>query len=130
MKKLLFVLFFFLVVDVMASSELYNLIKDAPYNLAYGIELKDQRPFNDFSTLYSAKVLPYYTLSTDYPILSDHMCDWWYKTDFAADPFDGRIEVLVMGEPLPPAWITFLIATAVGLLLYKRKQCTETLSTE
>ena len=122
MKKLLFVLFFFLAVDVMASSELYNLIKDPSYNLAYGIELKDQRPFNDFSNLRSAKVLPAYTLSTDYPMLNDHMCDWWYKTDFAADPFDGQIEIMIMGEPLPSTTITLLISIALaGLLLYKNK---------
>lgn len=122
MKKLLFVLFFFLAVDVMAGSELYNLLKDARYNLAYGIELEDQRPFNDFSNLRSAKVLPDYTLSTDYSMFSDYMCDYWYSTDFAAEPFDGRIEVMVMGEPLPSTTTTLLISIAlVGLLLYKNK---------
>lgn len=122
MKKLLFVLFLILSASVMANDSLLTLLKDQHYNLTQGVVLKEMPPLHDFTTLYTTKVLPVQTLSTDDSPITDYMCDWWYSTDFAADPFDGRIEIMVMGEPLPPTTTTLLISIAlVGLLLYKNK---------
>lgn len=43
----------------------------------------------------------------------------WYSNDFAEDPFDGRIEVYVVGEPLPSARATFLITLiTAGIILW------------
>lgn len=56
--------------------------------------------------------------------------DSFFKLDFSEDPFSGNIEILVMGEPLPPATVTLLIALAAGaaFLLYskrRRERCAE-----
>ena len=40
--------------------------------------------------------------------------DSFFKLDFSEDPFQGNIEILVMGEPLPPATVTMLVALAAG----------------
>lgn len=50
--------------------------------------------------------------------------DSFFKLDFSENPFDGNIEVLVMGQPLPPATVTLLIALAAGaglLFLHNRR---------
>ena len=50
--------------------------------------------------------------------------DSFFHLDFAEDPFDGRIEVLVVGEPLPASTVTLLIALAAGagLLFFKNRK--------
>ena len=52
----------------------------------------------------------------------DH--DGFFKLDFAEDPFRGNIEIMVIGEPLPPATVTLLIALAAGaaFLLYSKRR--------
>ena len=48
----------------------------------------------------------------------------FFKLDFSKDPFNGNIDVLVMGEPLPPATVTLLVAlaAAAAFLLYNSKR--------
>ena len=51
--------------------------------------------------------------------------DSFFHLDFSEDPFDGRIEVIVVGQPLPASTVTLLVALAAGaglLLLRNRKQ--------
>jgi hypothetical protein len=50
--------------------------------------------------------------------------DPFFRLDFSEDPFDGNIEVLVMGEPLPASTVTLLVALAAGagLLLYSNRK--------
>jgi hypothetical protein len=51
--------------------------------------------------------------------------DSFFRLDFAEEPFDGNIEVLVIGEPLPASTVTLLVALAAGaglLLFSNRKQ--------
>ena len=51
--------------------------------------------------------------------------DEFFKLDFAEDPFRGNIELMVIGEPLPPATETLLIALSAGaafLLFSKRRR--------
>lgn len=50
--------------------------------------------------------------------------DSFFKLDFSEDPFSGNIEILVMGEPLPPATVTLLVALAAGsaFLLYSKRR--------
>lgn len=45
----------------------------------------------------------------------------WYMDDFAQDPFDGKIEIVTMGEPLPDTIITFCIMLVfAGIISWKR----------
>lgn len=48
----------------------------------------------------------------------------FYQLDFSEDPFNGNIEILVMGEPLPPTTVTLIVALALGaaFLLYKNRK--------
>lgn len=92
------------------------------YNLAYGIEKPKPIKWTDF-TLLPTK--PLYTISTNseafIPFTYDTSVNW-YKTDFAAEPFDGRIEVLVVGEPLPSINLSLLIACilSIAVLQYRK----------
>ena len=49
--------------------------------------------------------------------------DSFYHLDFSEDPFDGMIEILVVGEPLPAPAVTLIVALAAGalFLLYKNR---------
>lgn len=57
--------------------------------------------------------------------------DTFFKLDFPEAPFDGRIEVLVAGAPLPSPSVTLLVAFAAGaiFLLYNDRR-KRTCSTE
>ena len=48
----------------------------------------------------------------------------FYQLDFPEEPFDGKIDILVMGEPLPASTVTLLVAlaAAAGLLLYNNRR--------
>lgn len=50
--------------------------------------------------------------------------DSFFRLDFAEEPFDGNIELLVVGEPLPASTVTLLIALAAGagFLLYSNRR--------
>ena len=50
--------------------------------------------------------------------------DSFYQLDFSEDPFDGMIEILVVGEPLPTPVVTLIVALAAGalFLLYKNRR--------
>ena len=129
MKKIFITtLLFFIALSVLASSQqqllLQELLKDPILDLTHGITLqKDQKPFNDFSDIVRQPLQP-----TTRPIVIDIEQDGyispykgWYDTDFAADLFDGRIEILVMGEPLPSATQTIILTLGVlAILLYCR----------
>ena len=85
-----------------------------PYNLAYGIEKPKPIKWTDFTLLPTKS----HTISNNSEVFIPFTYDTsvnWYKTDFAAEPFDGRIEVLVVGEPLPSVPLTLFIST---LLLF------------
>ena len=48
----------------------------------------------------------------------------FFQLDFSQDPFDGMIEVLVMGEPLPASTVSLLVALGAGavFLLYHNRR--------
>ena len=50
--------------------------------------------------------------------------DGFYHLDFPEEPFTGKIDILVMGEPLPASTVTLLVAlaAAAGLLLYNNRR--------
>ena len=55
---------------------------------------------------------------------SGYDADGFYHLDFSEDPFDGTIEVLVLGEPLPSSTVTLLVglAAVAAFLLYNNRK--------
>ena len=118
-KIFITVILFMLALSILASpsqQELQALLKDQHFDLTYGVVLPPQKPYNDFSTIAKP---PYYMPIFSHPMWQEpdgflSPYSFWYHTDFAADPFDGRIEPFVVGEPLPSTTATLLIA--IGML--------------
>ncbi len=48
----------------------------------------------------------------------------FYHLDFSKDPFDGIIDIMIIGEPLPASTVTMLVAlaAAAALLLYSTRR--------
>lgn len=125
-KIFITVILFMLALSILASpsqQELQALLKDQHLDLTYGVVLPETKPYNDFSTFAKP---PYYMQLFSHPMwqepdgfLSPYSS--WYHTDFAEDPFDGRIEPFVVGEPLPPATATLLIALGMLGIMKCRK---------
>ena len=104
--------------------DLQDLLKYHTWDLTYGIQIQDTGiDVYDFSQRYPNKMQSYashMSISAE-PILMGPY-DSWYWSDFSSDPFDGIIEVLVVGEPLPSTTTTILIAPGLLSLVYC-KQC-------
>lgn len=106
----------------------YMLQNKTQINLTQGIDVdsivKKQLPFDYKDFITSAKEYSFYhpQISTDNNFLVGSF-DNYYQLDFAADPFDGRIQIMVMGEPLPSPAVTMICALGVvGILLYYKKR--------
>lgn len=114
-KIFITVILFLLALSILASpsqQELQALLKDQHLDLTYGVVLPEAKPYNDFSTIAKP---PYYMPIFSHPMWQEpdgflSPYSFWYHTDFAADPFDGRIDPFVVGEPLPSTTATLLIA--------------------
>lgn len=136
MKKIFITtLLFFIALSILASAiqrDLQLLLKDQTFDLAYGIELpKDPKPFNKFDYADMPAYVPYkYVISeTNDGHIEPYKS--WYEQDFASDPFDGKIEVFVMGEPLPSAsQIMILTLGVLAILLYCRNTKWKQLKTQ
>ena len=136
MKKIFITtLLLFITLSILASAiqrDLQLLLKDQTFNLAYGIELpKDPKPFNEFKYTDIPAFVSYQPYISSEP--DGYMAPYkaWYEQDFASDPFDGRIEVYVMGEPLPSATQTmFLTLGVLAILLYCRNTKWKQLKTQ
>ena len=64
-------------------------------------------------------------LSSDPSYYAGYNIDSFYQLDFSEKPFDGRIDVLVMGEPLPSPTVTLILslaALAIFMGYARRKQ--------
>ena len=105
--------------------DLQDLLKYHTCNLTYGIQIPDTGiDVYDFSQRYPNKTQSYdshMSISAE-PILMGSY-DSWYWSDFSSDPFDGIIEVLVVGEPLPSSTITLIIALGFLILVYCKRCC-------
>lgn len=137
MKKL--IIFFLLVFSISVFSqdstgllkynkrELAELLKYGNYNLAYGITIPETQKFNDFSkrvTPVSTYQMNKFKVDSDNNLIELSPGNNFYKVDFAEDPFDGMIEILVVGEPSTSTNLTLLIAGLLGLVMIKyRKSC-------
>ena len=99
-----------------------------PINLNQGIEThKVYQNINDFT------YIPENTQVYSKPIFKDNKEDIipfnsnsFYFEDFSEDPFDGRIEPYVIGEPLPSINLSFFIASLISILFlqYNKKNST------
>ena len=68
---------------------------------------------------------PINVLSSDPSYYAGYNSEGFYQLDFSEMPFDGKIEVLVVGEPLPSSTVTLIVslaALAVFLGYARRKQ--------
>jgi len=95
---------------------LLEYMKNDPIPLNYGV--KEQKyNISDFSTykLFNTGTSQSISLNTEAIVPFSPVNDYWYTQDFSEDPFDGKIEILVMGEPLPSVPLTLFIST---LLLF------------
>ena len=64
-------------------------------------------------------------LSSDPAYYAGYNADSFYQLDFSEDPFDGRIDVLVVGEPLPSSTVTLILSLAALAVFFgyvRRKQ--------
>lgn len=102
-------------------------------NLAQGIDVSkfsSIAKISDFSKPYVANKeysMTKYDINSDNNYVELSPAPHFYNVDFSADPFDGKIQILVMGEPLPSPLTTLICCFGViGILLYckKKKQVT------
>lgn len=122
-KIFITILLFLLALTVVADSSLVTeLLKDRTFDLAYNVHLPKSKPLNAFSDSTTAYTV--YDLQPA-PIEENdsYLGDLWYHLDFSEEPFDGRIEVLIMGEPLPSPFMTIFVSLCtVGIIVWSRKQ--------
>lgn len=145
MKKILFtILTFFAMFIVFGQQEVLNYRKNIlmeyllnyehkGMNLAQGVDLSkisSIAKISDFSKPYVANKeysMSKWTIDSDNNYVELSPATNFYKVDFSEDPFDGKIQILVMGEPLPSPTTTLICTLGVlGILLYckKRKEVT------
>ena len=125
--KALFTFLLFIISASLLSLDTDTLLQySTPINLSYGIEAPvSKQSINDFSTI-SKDVTVYksiYSVDKEDVVTFSPIHNYWYAKDFPNEPFDGRIEVLVMGEPLPSFWFTLLTLSILSTLIiqYNRK---------
>ena len=73
----------------------------------------------DFSTPNSTLMV-----ASDAGFYAKYDINSFYHEDFSKDPFDGKIDIYVMGEPLPASTVTLLVAlaAAAAILLYNNRR--------
>lgn len=98
-------------------------------NLAQGIDvskLPSIAKISDFSKPYVANQeysMSKWSVDSDNNYVELSPATYFYNIDFSEDPFDGKIQILVMGEPLPSPLTTLICCFGViGILLYYKKK--------
>lgn len=120
MKYLFIFLFLFLSYTVFGKYDPKTLLeytKNDPIPLNYDIKKAEPFKLQDFSKIkpLNEKADSFISLSPEAVVPFSPVNDYWYLRDFSEDPFNGKIEILVMGEPLPSVPLTIFIST---LLLF------------
>lgn len=117
-KSFITIVLFLLVLTVVAYDQsLYKLLDEVHMDLTVGIKQPETVDIADFSKPVSAAALTNMKQPTAYISSVDALYGGWYTHDFAETPFDGRLEILVMGEPLPTPFTTLLVAfMTVGII--------------
>lgn len=93
-----------------------------------GFANPDGSGFEAYESISSVKALQSagksVTVNGDPLYYAGYNADNFYHLDFAEDPFNGNIEVLVMGEPLPASTVTLIVALGLGaaFLLYNNRR--------
>ena len=104
------------------DTDIAALLRYGPVDLAYGFTPPAVEKLSDLSTVTVADPTSFITNLSD-PMPAYQMYSDWYSADFSKDPFDGKIEVLVMGEPLPSPAVTILVALGtLMIIMWSRKQ--------
>lgn len=132
MKKLLIFLFLLLSVTLLGQEDalfkskksLNDLLKTmkVDYNLASGFEVNKDFDISDFSKAVPTTLTnqAFYIVNSE--AIVPFSTDYWYTQDFASDPFDGMIEVYVVGEPLPTPFLTLFIASIIAFTFAKYRK--------
>ena len=123
MKYFLALILTFVVVTCSAS-DLLSLLDHQTWNIAYDVQLPDTGiAANDFSKHYlkNSQVTYLHADGSSEPMELVSIGNSWYPYDFASDPFDGIIEVLVVGEPLPSTTTTLIVALGFLILVYCKR---------
>ena len=125
MKYLFISLFLLISSTVFGKYDPKNLLeymKNDPITLSYGV--KEQKyNISDFSNykLFNTGTNQSFSLNAEAIVPFAPVNDYWYIQDFAEDPFDGRIEVVV-GEPLPTPILTLFIASIIAFTFAKYRK--------
>lgn len=104
----------------------YMLQNKMQINLTQGIDVDailKKQPFNYNNFIFTSANMSYYhpQISSDNNFIAGNF-ENYYQLDFAEDPFDGRIQVLVMGEPLPSQTVSLVLGIlTVGSIVYLKK---------
>ena len=78
-----------------------------------------------YNTKDGFEAAPISVLTSDSGYYAGYNSDSFYQLDFSEMPFDGKIDILVVGEPLPSSTVTLIVslaALAVFLGYVRRKQ--------
>lgn len=97
--------------EAQATFKLGNFQKDDALQFGFSNE--------DFSTTNSTLLV-----ASDAGFYAKYDINTFYHEDFSKDPFDGQIDIYVMGEPLPASTVTLLVAlaAAAAILLYNNRR--------
>ncbi len=98
-------------------------------NLAQGVDtskFSSLAKISDFSKPFVANQeysMSKYDVNSDNNYVELSPAAYFYNVDFSEDPFDGKIQIFVMGEPLPSPLTTLICCFGViGILLYYKKK--------
>ena len=69
-------------------------------------------------------VAPTVKVASDAGYYAEYNIDTFYQLDFSQDAFNGKVDILVMPEPLPSSTVSMLIALAAAgaFLLYRNRK--------
>lgn len=124
MKKIVIAtVLFLLALTVVANDQLYKMIDQLPLDLSIGIEQPKEAKLNDFTAVMAPIAPAILVTSSGAGERIDEHFSGWYKYDFAETPFDGRLEVYVIGEPLPTPIMTLLVTLGtVGIICMNKNK--------
>ena len=132
MKKLLIFLFLLLSATLLGQEDtlfkskksLDDLLKTmkVDYNLARGFEVNKDFNITDFSKPVTPTLNNQVSYTINSEVIAPFPTDYWYVQDFANEPFDGMIEVYVVGEPLPTPVLTLFIASIIAFTFAKYRK--------
>lgn len=139
MKRILTILLFFAMFiafgqqvytakNTIKNELLETALQTTQWNLTQGIDTEaifKQNNMTDFSNIVINSNFSYFipSISTDNNYFgSNTSYEIFYNMDFATEPFDGQVQVLVMGEPLPSTTVSLILSVlAIGSILYLKK---------